>query len=209
MSDLISRSNNFYSCCYDAAEKSAHFYNTLSDDDIKYLEAVQRLDTATIEDFLYCAAMKAFGGTVVKHKVWRRDNKRDIWVYDVNRKKKSDAGWLGQGIYFYGVEEECDKAIMYGAFKQAYFINVESPFDMPIDFHDYITHQNDARVSERMTEVAKRNDYDGILWTGDGREEWCVLKPNQMKRADVTLDDAGRVIPLSRRFNVANQDNRF
>lgn len=209
MSDLLKKSNNFYSCCYDSAEKSARFYTNLSDDDIIYLEAVQRNDIDTIEDLLYCYAMKSFVGTCVKHKVWRRDNKADIWVYDVNRKKKSDAGWLGQGIYFYGVEEECDHAFAYGAFKNPYFINVEKPFDMPLEFHDYISHKNDAKVSERMTEVAKRNDFDGIIWTGDGREEWCVLKPNQMKRAFVTLDDAGRIIPISLRFNLNNPDNRY
>jgi len=209
MAGLMERKDNFYSCIYDAAEKSAHFYHDLTDDDIKYLEAVQRGDRAVIDEMLFCYAMKKMPDTVVKHTVWRRDNKHDIWIYDANRKKKSDAGWLGQGIYFYGVEEECDKAYMYGVFKTPFFINVKKPFDMPLEFHDYITHKNDAKVSERMTEVAKRSDYDGILWTGDSREEWCVLSPEQMKRATVTKDDEGRVIPISFRFDMANKDNRY
>lgn len=209
MPGIIERSNNFYNCVCDAAAKSAHFYKDLKDDDIKYLEAVQRGDRATIDELIHVYAMKAFPDTVVKHKVWRRDGKPDIWVYEANRKKKSDAGWLGQGIYFYGVEEECDRAYGYGWCKAAFFINVKRPFDMPREFHDYIAHKNDAKVSERMTEVAKSNDYDGILWTGDSREEWCVLAPEQMKRADVTKDDEGRVIPITLRFDPKNPDNRY
>lgn len=209
MSDLVAKSKNFYSCIYDSSVKSARFYTDLTDDDIKYLEAVQRGDYATTDDMLYVYAMKNMPDTVVKHKVWRRDGKCDIWKYEANRKKKSDAGWLGQGIYFYGVEEECDKAYAYGIFKNAFFVNIKRPFDMPLEFHDYISHKNDAKVSERMTEVAKSNDFDGILWTGDSREEWCVLDPKQMKRASVTRDDEGRVIPISYRFKMENPDNRF
>lgn len=200
---------DFYSFCFDSAEKSKQFYTDLTDDDIKYLEAAARLDYETCLPLVDKYFRLKMPKTVVRHEVYRRDNTPEIWEYQVKRKKKHDAGWLGEGIYFYGVDEEAWKAVEYGRFIQGFFINIENPFQMDRDLHDAIIHANDAKVSERMTKYLEKHKMDGVLWTGDGREEWCVLEPNQLKRSGITRDDEGRVIPISRRFDLTNKDNRF
>ena len=194
---------------FDEAERAKRFYTDLTDDDIKYLEAATRHDWETCNNLIDKYFQLKMPNTVVMHKVYRRDNKMDIWEYKIHRKQKSDAGWLGEGVYFYGVEEEAWKAIEYGWWIQGFFINVEHPFIMDEEIHDAIVHANDAKVSARMTDYLKNNQMDGVLWTGDGREEWCVLEANQLKRASVTRDDEGRVIPISRRFDLTTKDNRF
>ena len=200
---------DFYTYCFDEAEKTKRSYTDLTDDDIKYLEAANRQDYETCLTLLEKQFRIKMPNTVCKHKVWRRDGKHDIWVYKVNRKKKSDAGWLGEGIYFYGAEEEAWKATGYGPWIEPFYINIEHLFIMDRDLHDAIIHANDVKVSARMTKWLEKNEMDGVLWTGDMREEWAVLSPNQLKRATITRDDEGRIIPLSRRFDLSNPDNRF
>lgn len=202
-------SNSFYSYVYDEKAKTERFYKDLTDDDIKYLEAANRHDYETCFGLLEKYFQQKMPNTKCKHRVWRRDNKRDIWVYQIHRKKKSDAGWLGEGIYFYGVEEEAWKAVEYGYWMQGFYINVENPFTMDRDLHDAIIHANDIKVSARLTKALEGHNMDGVFWGGDMREEWAVLDPRQIKRAEITRDDDGRVIPLSRRFDLTNPDNRY
>lgn len=194
---------------FDEAESSKRFYTDLTDDDINYLEAATRHDWETCNSMLDRYFRLKMPNTVVMHQVWRRDKKPDIWEYKVNRRKKSDAGWLGEGIYFYGVEKAAWDAKDYGWWINGFYINVEHPYLMDLEIHDALTHSNDAKVSARMTEYLKDHLMDGVLWTGDGREEWCVLHPNQVKRASVTRDDEGRVIPISLRFDLTKNDNRY
>ena len=194
---------------FDEVENTKRFYTDLTDDDITYLEAATRRDFETCTSLIDKYFRKKMPNTVVMHQVWRRDNKPDIWEYKINRRNKSDAGWLGEGVYFYGVEEEAWKAIDYGYFINGFYINVEHPFIMDEDIHSAIVHANDAKVSERMTDYLKNHIMDGVLWTGDGREEWCVLEANQLKRASITRDDKGRVIPISMRFDLSKKDNRY
>lgn len=201
--------SNFYTYVFDEAEKSRRFYTDLTDDDIKYLEAATRKDYDTCYTLIDRAFRQKMPNTRCKHRVWRRDNKRDIWVYQIHRKKKSDAGWLGEGVYFYGAEDEAWKAVEYGYWCQPFYINIENLFIMDRDIHDAIVHANDAKVSARMTEWCEKNKMDGVFWPGDMREEWCVLSASQIKRAEITRDDEGRVIPISRRFDLSNPDNRF
>lgn len=201
--------SDFYTYTFDEAEKSKRFYTDLTDDDIKYLEAAARLDYETCNALIDKYFRLKMPHTAVKHEVYRRDNKLDIWKYQIHRKKKHDAGWLGEGVYFYGVDEEAWKAVEYGRFIAGFYINVENPFTMDRDIHDAIIHANDAAVSARMTQYLEKHKMDGVLWTGDGREEWCVLDSKQMKRSGITRDDQGRVIPISLRFNLEKDDNRF
>lgn len=202
-------SDNYYSFVFDEKSKTERFYTDLTDDDIKYIEAAVRKDHTTTSTLLQKYFMLKMPNTRCKRVVWRRDNKKDIWVYQIHRKKKSDAGWLGEGVYFYGVEEEAWKAVEYGYWMQGFYINVENPFIMDRDLHDAIIHANEGKVSARMTELLEKQKMDGVFWAGDMREEWCILDPRQMKRAEVTRDDEGRIIPISRRFDLTNPDNRF
>lgn len=201
--------SGFFKFCGDEKVQSERFYGELTDDDIRYIEAAQRKDYLTCSAFLEKYFQMKMPHTRCRHKVWRRDNKKDIYIYKVNRKKKHDAGWLGNGIYFYGVEEEAWKAVEYGYWCQGFYINVEAPFTMDYDLHNALIHHNDSKVSTRTTELLEKNNYDGVFWAGDMREEWCAFTPEQVKRAEITRDDEGRIIPISRRFDLSNLDNRF
>ena len=201
--------SSFYSFVYDEKIKSERFYKDLTDDDIKYIEAASRKDYETCSALLDKYFRQKMPNTFCKRRVWRRDNKKDIWVYKVHRKNKHDAGWLGEGIYFYGAEEEAWKAVEYGYWIQGFYINCESPFRMDRDLHDAVIHSNNGKVSERLTTYLEKNEMDSVFWAGDMREEWCIFDPRQMKRAEITRDDDGRIIPISRRFNLDNPDNRY
>ena len=64
-------------------------------------------------------------------------------------------------------------------------------------------------VSEK---VIKEGGYDGYRFsdTEMGGTTWVVFDASQIKSADhVTRDEAGNVIPLSRRFNPASDDIRY
>ena len=196
--------NNFYNFVFDEKAKTERFYTNLTDDDIQYIEAAIRKDYETTSSLIQKYFRLNMPKTRCKRPVWRRDNKKDIWVYQIHRKKKSDAGWLGEGVYFYGVEEEAWKAVEYGYWIQGFYINVEDPFIMDRDLHNALIHANEGKVSARLTEALENKKMDGVFWAGDMREEWCVLDPRQIKRADITRDDEGRIIPLSRRFDLNN-----
>ncbi|MBO6031822.1 MAG: hypothetical protein J6Q22_10315 [Prevotella sp.] len=203
--------NNYYRFVFDERARTEKLYKDLTDDDIRYLEAVARHDYGTTSALLDKYFRQKMPNTRAKRVVWRRDNKRDIWVYQVHRKNKSDAGWLDEGIYFYGAEEEAWKAVEYGYWMQGFYINVEAPFIMDRDIHDALVHHNDGKISERLTAYlgSGKLKMDGVFWAGDMREEWCIFDAKQMKRAEVTRDNEGRVIPLSRRFDLDNPDNRY
>ena len=60
----------------------------------------------------------------------------------------------------------------------------------------------------------KERGNDGIKYENkfedDGSISWVALKPGQIKSAEpVTYDDDGKVIPLSKRFDMTNPDIRY
>ena len=83
--------DNFYSFVFDEKGKTEKFYKDLTDDDIKYLEAATRRDYETTSTLLDKYFRQKMPDTRCKRVVWRRDNKRDIWEYQIHRKNKSDA----------------------------------------------------------------------------------------------------------------------
>lgn len=200
---------NFYNFVYDEKAKIQKTYKDLTEDDVIYIEAAIRKDYETTSALLDKYFQKKMPNTHCKRKAWRRDNKHDIWVYKTNPIKKSDAGWLGSGVYFYGAEEEAWKAVGYGYWMEGFYLNVENPFIMDRDMHNALVFANDVKVSERFTKLMGEREIDGIFWGGDMREEWCVYGANQIKRASITRDDDGNIIPISRRFDLTKKDNRF
>lgn len=182
-------------------------YVNLTDEDVKYMEAVRRGDEAVFGPMIKLAFFRAFPNSIVRDEVWRRDKQRDINKYDIRRKVKSDAGWLGEGVYFYGAKEVAEAAYEYGWNLRPFFINIERAYVMDRPTHDAIARANAQGVSKAVTEVT--NDFDGVFYNGDMNEEWCVRSPCQMKFAGVSYDDQGRIIPLSYRFKADNPDIRF
>lgn len=60
-----------------------------------------------------------------------------------------------------------------------------------------------------FTAALKEMGYDGVIQSEDG-DEAVAFEPSQIKSAEpVTYDDAGKVIPLSERFQTEEQDFRY
>lgn len=73
-----------------------------------------------------------------------------------------------------------------------------------------------VKCKEIITSYLRNNGYDSMYFVVDGgsrgrqTDSLIVLDSNQVKSADtVTYDDNGSVIPLSERFNKANEDIRY
>ena len=72
----------------------------------------------------------------------------------------------------------------------------------------------DAIEMQRAVNFAKSNGYDGVIirdiddsigMTGDMGDVYVVFNGNQIKSSDlVTRDESGKVVPLSRRFNLSS-----
>lgn len=76
-----------------------------------------------------------------------------------------------------------------------------------IDGKRYLVKARDgAEIRARL----EAQGYDGVDRNWSTGHEWIAFSPSQIKSADpITRDDAGRVIPLSERFNDASPDIRF
>ena len=87
----------------------------------------------------------------------------------------------------------------------------------------YSGNENDVDIIAEITNSGAGNEivlkktyevlgYDGVIYTNEttGKHEYVALISNQFKSADaITYDDNGNVIPLSERFNTANEDIRY
>jgi hypothetical protein len=64
-----------------------------------------------------------------------------------------------------------------------------------------------------VASVLQKNGFDGIVYENEyeGKgDSYIAIKPSQIKSADpITRDDAGNVIPLSKRFQASSEDIRY
>jgi len=69
---------------------------------------------------------------------------------------------------------------------------------MPEEYNRLVE-ADDPRVSAEFTERLREEGYDSVYWNGDGRKEWMVLEPTQIKSA---TDNIGT-------FDPGNPDIRY
>lgn len=92
----------------------------------------------------------------------------------------TDAGWLGEGFYFYGVEEE---SYGYGDKQLTAFLNIRNPYYAENEDNLRLSELNSIDVSKEFSEGLKSDGYDGVFFNGDFREEVVSFYPNQIKSA--------------------------
>ena len=64
--------------------------------------------------------------------------------------------------------------------------------------------------AEQFSEMMDYTGYNGVWLKSGGKNEMVVYEPNQIKLADkATFTNAGKLIPLSRRFDSRSDDIRF
>lgn len=145
----------------------------------------------------------AFGGIVFYH-----NTPNNFTIFDEEKNgTHNDAGWLGDGFYFYGIENEGN---VYGKNKMKVFLNIENPYFATYEDNSKLAEQNNRTASIEYRKNLEDEGYDGVYYNGDLRQEAVAFYPNQIKSAEpFTFDDNGELIPLSERFNDGNDDIRF
>ena len=104
-------------------------------------------------------------------------------IFDRNKGKLNDAGWLGEGHYFYGdYNESTGYARGTGKIMEC-FINVKEPYYLSEEENRDLSEQNDRNYSKEHSEGVKDEGYDGVYYNGDLRKEWMVFNSNQIKSA--------------------------
>lgn len=170
--------------------------------DSEYADAVKRGDMATAQRMVFDAAKRVYGDSLVMDNdgnpvvFYRGDTKRRN-VFD----PKKDKNGFGD-VYF---TDNRDYAGKYGKEVQACLLVVNNP-----SVHNF----KDEGFANALTSRFKGNDaafvYGVTDFTGIKHGEVLMRKMNNIKSADpVTYDDAGNVIPLSKRFSLQNNDIRW
>lgn len=107
-------------------------------------------------------------------------------IFDSGKNGSStDAGWLGDGFYFYGDEQEGSG---YGKNKMAVFLNVREWYFATEEENTRLAELDDREASIEFREQAEEEGCDGVYYNGDLRQEAVVFSPEQIKSA---TDNAG------------------
>lgn len=126
-----------------------------------------------------------------KPKVFYHNTPNEFTVFDATRNgTHNDAGWLGDGFYFYGVEHEGDG---YGKNKMAVYLNIRNPYYATSEDMERLAEANSREASIAFRQQLEEAGYDGVYYNGDLREEAVAFYPNQIKSApdNVGTYDAG------------------
>lgn len=127
--------------------------------------------------------------------VFYHGTNKEFNVFDKNKFATSnDAGWLGEGFYFY---TEKDQAIQYGNTGE-YYLKIKEPYYALPEENKRLSDLNNKKASKEFSENLKNEGYDGVYYNGDLRGETVVFEPNQIK----SVTNTGQ-------FNPENNDIRF
>ena len=189
--------------------------------DTDYLSAVQQGDTQAAQRMVDEAA-KAAG---YPPKVFYHGTQRDFTVFDKSANTRNDFGRYGKGFYFTKDKYTAaiyagrnpfsgsrDVDIPKGATIHSVYLDIKNP--KTIEAKD-IKMPSTMAEAEATTQKLIEEGYDGVVGVVAGNAEspnteYVVFSPSQIKSADpITYDDAGNVIPLSKRFQKTSDDIRY
>ena len=130
-------------------------------------------------------------------KVFYHNTNADFFAFNpLYNGSSTDAGWLGDGFYFYGDPSEGQD---YGEKKMSVFLNIREPYYASEEENRSLSEQNDRSASLEFREERESEGYDGVYFNGDLRQETVVFSPTQIKSA---TDNVGT-------FDKENDDIRF
>jgi len=114
-------------------------------------------------------------------------------IFNREKVKLNDAGWSGEGHYFY---EDYNEAAQYSMGKDGHimevFLNVREPYNLIDEERTELVDRDNREYSIEFSEGLKNDGYDGVFYNGDLRKEWTVFDSNQIKSA---TDNAGTFDP--------------
>ena len=93
---------------------------------------------------------------------------------------KTDPGFLGRGFYFFSNPQEGDG---YGNNTYPVFLKMKYPYYAENEDVSMLAEAYSNKASSDFTERLKSEGYDGVIYTGDLREELMVFDPEQIKSA--------------------------
>ena len=129
-------------------------------------------------------------------KVFYHNTNADFFAFNpLYNGSSTDAGWLGDGFYFYGDPSEGQD---YGEKKMSVFLNIREPYYASEEENRSLSEQNDRSASLEFREERESEGYDGVYFNGDLRQETVVFSPTQIKSA---TDNVGA-------FNASKEDIR-
>jgi len=130
-------------------------------------------------------------------KVFYHNTDNDFTVFDANKNgTHTDAGWLGDGFYFYGDENEGNG---YGHKKMGVFLNARNLYYASSEENEKLAEANNRDKSIAFRNKIEDEGYDAVYYNGDLRQEAVVFYPEQIKSA---TDNVGT-------FDAANPDIRY
>ncbi len=176
----------------------------LKDLDADYSEAVKSGNRRKMQALVDRAAEAAMPKSVVRDesgkllKVYHYTN-NDFTVFD---RGMARTGNEMDGFFF---APDTESTREYGKRRIAAYLNITNLALDPVLDREF----NDSGTLLREKLAAQ--GYDGVARTENGKVyEYMVFDSNQVKYADaVTYDDDGNVVPLSQRFDTANEDIRY
>lgn len=172
--------------------------------DEEYSRAVTARDETRMQELVLEAAERAMPNSVIRDEngklkpVYHYTN-NSFTVFD---RSKARTGNEMDGFFF---APDPESTTEYGERRVTAFLNITNPaYDPYLD-----RKHNDSGTLLR--EKLAYEGYDGVIRTEDGKAyEYMAFDPEQIKSAEpVTYDDAGKVIPLSERFNSSSDDIRY
>lgn len=179
---------------------------TVAARDMEYADAANARDTEKAQKMVDEAARKAMPNTKIVD-----EDGNPLAVYHgttehftVFDRTKGRANMDIQGMFFSPWELD---AKGYGQNVRKFYVNITNPasFGEALSALRRFQGQENAGVKAREYLISK--GYDGV---NNDNEEYIAFFPEQIKSADAfTYDDAGNLIPLSRRFDESNNDIRY
>ena len=174
--------------------------------DSEYYEAIHNGDTQRVQALVDEAAIRAMPNSRIVDedgkllKVYHGSDAQ----FDVFDRSKARSKMDINGSFFSPWELDAQG---YGSNVRAFYLNIANPAPEQVGFRalNRFKSQNQAGIKAR--EYLERMGYDGV---NNSDEEFIAFSPEQIKSADpITYDENGKVIPLSERFNLQNEDIRY
>ena len=174
--------------------------------DSEYYEAIHNGDTQRVQALVDEAAIRAMPNSRIVDedgkllKVYHGSDAQ----FDVFDRSKGRSKMDINGSFFSPWELDAQG---YGSNVRAFYLNISNPAPEQVGFRalNRFKSQNQAGIKAR--EYLERMGYDGV---NNSDEEFIAFSPEQIKSADpITYDENGKVIPLSERFNLQNEDIRY
>lgn len=215
------------------SEVSKYRYSIGASKDAEYMDAVKRGDIATAQRLVDEAA-KAAGYNI---KAWH--GSRHIFTQFLKEKRGINTHTKISKRWFFAADKDTansyypagaleamgmstDNVRKRGLAGKLYelYIKMENPLEVDVAGYDYAAHREQEDSMMEYAEEAEANGNDGIIMYHVRDNMLHPLEENstvymfqdswQAKSADpVTYDDEGNVIPLSERFDSANNDIRW